>query len=116
MEKARLGLSILLKMVFFPWECVRILKIDDYRLRIIIRSVCVKISIEYCTQWNYKPRASSLEDELNKEFDADIVLIASSDGVYEIVVDGKNIFSKKTLNRFPEDGEIVTLIRSWSYL
>jgi selenoprotein W-related protein len=48
---------------------------------------------------------------LNKEFDADIELIASAGGVYEIVVDGKNIFSKKALNRFPEDGEIATLVR-----
>ena len=76
-----------------------------------IRRVGVKITIEYCTAWNYKPRASSLEDELNNEFDANVELIASAGGVYEIVVDGKNIFSKKTLNRFPDDGEIVGLIK-----
>ena len=72
----------------------------------------MKISIEYCTAWNYKPRASSLEDELNNEFDADVELIASAGGVYEVVVDGKNIFSKKALNRFPGDGEIISLIKN----
>jgi len=41
-----------------------------------------------------------------------VALIASSGGVYEIVMDGKNIFSKKTLNRFPDDGEILELIKS----
>ena len=71
----------------------------------------MNISIEYCTKWNYKPRASSLEDELKKEFDADVELIASEGGVYEVVVDGKNIFSKKALSRFPDDGEIVSLIK-----
>ena len=71
----------------------------------------MKISIEYCTKWNYKPRASGLEEELKKEFEADLELIASSGGVYEIVVDGKKIFSKKALGRFPDDGEIVKLIQ-----
>ncbi len=43
----------------------------------------------------------------------EIKLITSSGGVYEIAVDGKNIFSKKKLNRFPEDGEIVKLVREY---
>jgi selT/selW/selH-like putative selenoprotein len=30
--------------------------------------------------------------------------------VFEVVVDGKKIFSKKALGRFPEDGEIVRSI------
>lgn len=38
-------------------------------------------------------------------------MIASSGGVYEVSVDGKKIFSKKALNRFPEDGEIMELVR-----
>jgi len=49
-----------------------------------------------------------LEDELKKEFNANVELIASEGGVYEVVVDGKNIFSKKALSRFPDDGEIIT--------
>jgi selenoprotein W-related protein len=53
-----------------------------------------------------------LEDELKKEFNANVELIASKGGVYEVVVDGKNIFSKKALSRFPDDGEIITLIKS----
>jgi len=39
-----------------------------------------------------------------------VELIGSSGGVYEVVVDGNLIFSKKKLGRFPEDGEIRRLI------
>jgi selenoprotein W-related protein len=34
-------------------------------------------------------------------------LIPSSGGVFEVVVNGRLIFSKKQLNRFPEDDEII---------
>ena len=47
---------------------------------------------------------------MKKSRDADVELIASSGGVYEITVDGKLVFSKKKLGRFPEDGEIQRLI------
>ncbi len=43
--------------------------------------------------------------------DAEVELIPGSGGVYEITVDGRTIFSKKQLNRFPEEGEILRLIR-----
>ena len=41
-------------------------------------------------------------------------LISSSGGVFEIVVDGKLLFSKKSLGRFPEEGEIERLIKTGS--
>ena len=37
-------------------------------------------------------------------------LIASGGGVFEVEVDGQLIFSKKALDRFPEDGEIAAEI------
>ena len=71
----------------------------------------MKISIEYCAMWNYLPKASSLEVELKNNFpQADISLISSGGGVFEISLNGNLIFSKKTLNRFPEDGEIKKLV------
>ena len=36
----------------------------------------------------------------------------SSGGVFEVSVDGEKVFSKKALGRFPEDGEIVSLLRA----
>jgi selenoprotein W-related protein len=38
-------------------------------------------------------------------------LIQSSGGVFEVDVDGRRIFSKKTLKRHAEAGEVVRLIR-----
>ena len=71
----------------------------------------MKISIEYCAMWNYLPKASSLEVELKNNFhQADISLIASGGGVFEISLNGNLIFSKKSLNRFPDVGEIKKLI------
>jgi selenoprotein W-related protein len=37
-------------------------------------------------------------------------LVASGGGVFEVEVDGRLIFSKKALDRFPEDGEIAAEI------
>ena len=71
----------------------------------------MKITVEYCTRWNYQPRASSLEEELKRELAVDTVLIPSSGGVYEVEVDGERIFSKSELKRFPREGEIINLIR-----
>ena len=71
----------------------------------------MNISIEYCAMWNYLPKASSLEVELKNNFtQADISLISSGGGVFEISLNGNLIFSKKALNRFPEDGEIKKLV------
>lgn len=75
----------------------------------------VKISIEYCTKWNYEPRASSLGDVLAHQYGAEVKLIASEGGVFEVVVDGNLIFSKKELNRFPEEGEVEGLLASYSW-
>mgnify|MGYP001985454520 FL=1 len=73
----------------------------------------MNISIEYCAMWNYLPKASSLEVELKNNFpQADISLISSGGGVFEISLNGNLIFSKKALNRFPEDGEIKKLVMS----
>ena len=75
----------------------------------------MKMTIRYCSQWNYKPQASSLERELKKEMgrDIEVELIAGTGGVFEVVVEGNLIFSKKKMHRFPEKGEISALIGSW---
>ncbi|MBU4260760.1 MAG: Rdx family protein [Proteobacteria bacterium] len=45
-----------------------------------------------------------------KRFAAQVELIAGSGGVFEVVADGRKIFSKTAAGRFPEEGEIVKLI------
>jgi len=72
----------------------------------------MKVSIEYCSVWNYLPRASSLEVELKSKFDhVNIELISSGGGVFEVTLNNDLIFSKRALDRFPDDGEIEKLIR-----
>ena len=52
-----------------------------------------------------------MEAELKQSFPTlDISLISSGGGVFEVVLDEKLLFSKKALNRFPEQGEIEQLI------
>lgn len=43
--------------------------------------------------------------------DADVRLIESSGGVFEVTVDGKLVFSKKSLRRHAEPGEVLKAIR-----
>ena len=71
----------------------------------------MKVTIEYCAVWNYLPKASSLEAKLKQTFQGvDVQLISSGGGVFEVALNGQLIFSKRSLDRFPEDGEIEKLI------
>ena len=71
----------------------------------------MKVTIEYCSVWNYLPRASSLEAKLKKTFQGiDVQLISSGGGVFEVSLNDRLIFSKRSLDRFPDDGEIEKLI------
>ena len=66
----------------------------------------MKVSIEYCVEWNYKPQAVSLADALKDRYGIDVKLIESGGGVFEVVRDGELIFSKKAIGRFPDHNEI----------
>ena len=44
--------------------------------------------------------------------DPESELIAGHGGVFEVIVDGDLLFSKKSLGRFPDDGEVLALIRA----
>lgn len=41
---------------------------------------------------------------------AEITLIPTGGGVFEVTVNGKLVFSKKELGRFPEQGEVPKLL------
>lgn len=72
------------------------------------------ISIEYCTSWGYLKRAVALGEKLldeHKENINKLILIPSSGGVFEVAVNGETIFSKKELDRFPEENEVEDNIR-----
>ena len=38
-------------------------------------------------------------------------MIPSSGGVFEVSIDGDLIYSKKALGRFPEEGEVLELLK-----
>ena len=70
----------------------------------------MNISIEYCIEWNYEPRALSLRSSLDSKFGIISEMRPSSGGVFEVTLNGSLIFSKKQSGRFPNGGEIVTFI------
>ena len=49
--------------------------------------------------------------ELKESFAVDSELLSGERGDFEVVVDGKIVFSKKKLTRFPEPGEVTKIIR-----
>jgi selT/selW/selH-like putative selenoprotein len=53
-----------------------------------------------------------LGDELNKNLGANIELVAGSNGIFDISLDGNMIFSKFDQGRFPQPDEIIKLIKS----
>jgi selT/selW/selH-like putative selenoprotein len=52
-----------------------------------------------------------LAEALKKELNIEAELIKSGGGVFEVVADGKQIFSKKKEYRFPEHEEIIETLR-----
>jgi len=56
------------------------------------------------------PRAASLAAEIKQSRGVDATLVPGSGGVFDVVVDGQLIFSKKQLGRFPEPGEVLQRI------
>ena len=69
----------------------------------------MKIDIRYCSQWNYKPEADGLSAEL-ESFGAEIILHPEGNGIFDVSLDGKLIYSKYETGRFPNSGEVAKLI------
>ena len=72
----------------------------------------MQIEIEYCSSWNYLPRASSLAAELKEKFGVEANLVSSDGGVFEVKVDENLVFSKKQSGRFPEENEVLDKINA----
>ena len=48
---------------------------------------------------------------MKEAFGVDAEIIRGKGGVYDVVVDGKLVFSKHATGRFPEDGEVLKLLK-----
>lgn len=60
------------------------------------------------------PKASSLAAEIEQAFGVASELVEGTNGVFDVVVDGRTVFSKYAEQRFPEPGEIVDALRAMS--
>ena len=45
-------------------------------------------------------------------FDVDAELIAGGGGIFDVVVDGERIYCKHESDKFPDEGEIVGLLKA----
>ena len=73
-----------------------------------------KISIEYCIAWGYLAKAVGLAESLlneHKDTIVELVLIPSGGGVFEVKLEDRLLFSKKSIGRFPEEDEVESAIR-----
>ena len=75
------------------------------------------ITIEYCVEWNYEPRALSLRDDLIDEYSTTfdefkVELVQGSGGVFEVTVNNAlTVFSKRQVGRFPKSSyEVIKTI------
>jgi selT/selW/selH-like putative selenoprotein len=53
-----------------------------------------------------------LEATLKKELGAQVELIKGRGGIFDVVADGKPVYSKHATGRFPEENEVVEAIRA----
>ena len=69
----------------------------------------MKATITYYVMWHYLPDAERVSDEL-KSKGIKVDLIKGSNGVFDVEIDGKLVYSKRNTGRFPNRGELLTLV------
>lgn len=73
-----------------------------------------QIEIRYCTQCRWMLRSAWMAQELLSTFDGDIeslTLRPGTGGVFEILLDGTLLWSRKEAGRFPDIVELKQLVR-----
>jgi len=73
----------------------------------------MKIEIYYCSEWEFKEVAAGLADELYRKYQVKPELIPGADGIFEVIIDGKRVFSKAETGRLPRPGEITGKHGGW---
>ena len=69
------------------------------------------VEILYCpTLSGYDTRAASLAAEITRELGIDTMTTPGARSQFDVVVDGRLVYSKQDKGRFPEDGEVVRLL------
>ena len=65
--------------------------------------------ITYCVIWNYLPDSERASAELRSK-GLDVELVKGSNGIFDVEIDVKLVYSKRNPGRFPNRGELLTLI------
>ena len=73
----------------------------------------VSVVIQHCTFWAYKSTAARLAEAIEKELHIAVELKPGELHSFDVLVDGKMIFSKFEEDRFPEPEEIIAGIRAY---
>ncbi len=74
----------------------------------------MQIKIFYCNSWNFRPKASRLEDELINNFPGvEVSKEIGNKGDFIVEVDGKVIYNNHDFPRprFPDAGEVTEIIK-----
>ena len=74
----------------------------------------MKVHIEFCVKWNYGPEFDRVSKEI-KELQPDAHIEGNKNnprtGSFEIIIDGKLVYSKFETHAFPSKIEIQELIK-----
>ena len=73
-----------------------------------------RIEIEYCTQCRWLLRAAWMAQELLTTFDGEIgelVLRPGTGGVFQVLADGRSVWSRHEEGRFPDIVELKQRVR-----
>jgi len=70
------------------------------------------IKIIYCPVWNYLPRAARLAVEIKKAVGAEAICLPGDSGQFDVMVDDQVIFSRFETGRFPEEQEIIKMLKN----
>jgi len=74
----------------------------------------VDVSITFCVPCRFQQKAIQDADAILKEFGrrlASVRLVTGDDGVYDVAVDGRVIYSLDEEQRFPETNVLIARIR-----
>ena len=73
-----------------------------------------RVEIEYCSQCRFILRASWMAQELLTTFAdelGEVALVPGTGGIFEVRLNGEQLWNKKQAGRYPEPKEIKQLIR-----
>lgn len=80
----------------------------------VAKTYSPRVEIHYCTQCRFILRANWIAQELLMTFGqaiGELALVPSTGGVFTVLLDGEEIFSRKEQGRFPDSKELKQLLR-----